>query len=209
MRKIHFISIILAVALCLAGCNTGIAGQENGLSQKDNVNAYETLAEGQERDWKIEDVLKNDLEIDGIPISLPCTVGELLDTLGKKYSVDESGNLCYNGEKTIISIYKSSGDIMEERIAKGFYSKYFLKDTNLYNSEKGILTFVDINDIPKQSEFGNKYTLPNEIDIDNSNARKQVTSRYNDESGYMRCTFRDYVLSGLEIECRIGGNENE
>ena len=50
----------------------------------------ETLAEGEERDYNIEDILKNDLEIDGIPISIPCTLNELLETLGDDYSVDYS-----------------------------------------------------------------------------------------------------------------------
>ena len=50
----------------------------------------ETLAEGEERDYNIEDILKNDLEINGIPISLPCTLNELLETLGDNYSVDKS-----------------------------------------------------------------------------------------------------------------------
>lgn len=50
----------------------------------------ETLAEGEERDYSIEDILKNNLEIDGIPVSIPCTLNELLDTLGDDYSVDKS-----------------------------------------------------------------------------------------------------------------------
>ncbi len=49
----------------------------------------ETLAEGEKRDWSVEDVLKNDLEIDGIPVSIPCTLNELLEALGDDYSVDE------------------------------------------------------------------------------------------------------------------------
>lgn len=50
----------------------------------------ETLAEGEQRDWSVEDVMKNDLEIDGIPISLPCTLNELLEVLGDDYSVKKS-----------------------------------------------------------------------------------------------------------------------
>lgn len=57
--------------------------------QDDEIN-IETLAEGEERDYNIEDILKNDLEIDGIPISIPCTLNELLETLGDDYSVDKS-----------------------------------------------------------------------------------------------------------------------
>lgn len=53
----------------------------------------ETLAEGEERDYKIEDILKNDLEIDGIPISIPCTLNELLEALGDDYGVDSEDEL--------------------------------------------------------------------------------------------------------------------
>lgn len=53
----------------------------------------ETLAAGEERDWSIEDVLKNALEIDGIPISIPCTLNELLEALGDDYSVESEDEL--------------------------------------------------------------------------------------------------------------------
>ncbi len=49
----------------------------------------ETLADGEKRDRSVEDVLKNDLEIDGIPVSIPCTLNELLEALSDDYSVDE------------------------------------------------------------------------------------------------------------------------
>lgn len=66
----------------------------------------ETLAEGENRDRSIEDVLKNDLEIDGIPVSIPCTLNELLETLGEDYSVDEDeikDNI--DGEFLSLSLY--------------------------------------------------------------------------------------------------------
>ena len=66
----------------------------------------ETLAEGEERDYNIEDILKNDLEIDGIPISIPCTLNELLETLGDDYSVDKSEiENDFDGEATTKSEY--------------------------------------------------------------------------------------------------------
>ncbi|MGN1135667.1 MAG: hypothetical protein ACI4SF_05550 [Oscillospiraceae bacterium] len=98
-----------AVVLSLSACKSSETTQETQTSETAESTAmvsetaqtaettapessdviYETLAEGQERDWKIEDVLKNDLEIDGIPISIPCTVEELLETLGDGYSVED------------------------------------------------------------------------------------------------------------------------
>lgn len=66
----------------------------------------ETLADGEERDYEIEDILKNDLEIDGIPVSIPCTLNELLETLGDDYSVDKSEiENDFDGEATTKSKY--------------------------------------------------------------------------------------------------------
>lgn len=77
MRK--FIKRFLAAALVcgMTGCGS------------DAGSFVETLADGEKRDWSVEDVLKNDLEIDGIPVSIPCTLNELLEALGYDYSVDE------------------------------------------------------------------------------------------------------------------------
>ncbi len=66
----------------------------------------ETLAEGEKRDWSVEDILKNDLEIDGIPVSIPCTLNELLEALGEDYSVDEDEIKDeFKGESTTKSKY--------------------------------------------------------------------------------------------------------
>lgn len=223
MRKSHFISIILAVALCLAGCQSknvdvGQAEQTNETSRQaaeettaptESVNAYETLAEGQERDWKIEDVLKNDLEIDGIPISVPCTVGELLDMLGKNYSFDEDGSLYYKGEKTILFIYNSNEDNIENCIVRGFHSKYYLLDKEEeYNTEKGIITFTGFNNSPDYLKFINNYTLPNEMEVEYFDANNETTIGYIDENCYMDCIFRNNDLSSLFIGYLTGGNEN-
>ena len=109
MKK-KIMAIIAAAAMCLTGCGgndtseqipetketTSEAASEETTAPEESINVNETLAEGQERDWSIEDVLKNDLEIDGIPVSLPCTLKEMLDTLGSEYSVDES-DFVYEG----------------------------------------------------------------------------------------------------------------
>lgn len=63
---------------------------ETAIAPQDDEINIETFAAGEEHDYNIEDILKNDLEIDGIPISIPCTLNELLETLGDDYSVDKS-----------------------------------------------------------------------------------------------------------------------
>lgn len=115
MLKKNFLAMLAAACLVLGfvGCqqNDVSTGQEQTSAVSNNTilpkvkeeteaettsapqNAdinIETLAEGEQRDWSVEDLMKNGLEIDGIPISLPCTLNELLETLGDDYSVKKS-----------------------------------------------------------------------------------------------------------------------
>lgn len=71
MKRLLTALLAFGMIFCLLGCE-----------KKD------TLAEGKQRDYKIEDILKNDVRIDGIPISIPCTLNELIEELGDDYSVD-------------------------------------------------------------------------------------------------------------------------
>lgn len=105
MLRKKFLALLAAVALACGavGCKaeseqmtpqtyasaTSAETEETTTAPQNADIGIETLAEGEERDWKIEDVMKNDLEIDGISISIPCTVGELLDTLGKNFAFAE------------------------------------------------------------------------------------------------------------------------
>ncbi|MCH5348877.1 MAG: hypothetical protein J1E40_06100, partial [Oscillospiraceae bacterium] len=101
--KKKFLAIFAAAAICLTGCGGNDTPEQPQETTKVE-NVYETLAEGQERGWKVKDVLKNDLEIDGIPISIPCTIDDFLNALGDEYSIDRSG-LLYNGELTVLRIF--------------------------------------------------------------------------------------------------------
>lgn len=110
--------------------------------QNTDIN-IETLAAGEERDYKIEDILKNDLEIDGIPISIPCTLNELLETLGDDYSVDS--------EDELKSIFSGITNVRSEK----FEGEYF--GVSLNYKEEGtcgrIQTIAD----------------PSELDYDSAN----------------------------------------
>lgn len=158
---------------------------EEATSMDDIV--YEILAEGQERDWKIEDVLKNDLEIDGIPVSIPCTVEELLNALGDEYSIDEEV-IFYNGEETFLSIITFPDD---ENIVCGLFF------TNMFD-EKGVLGFKNIND--SLDKFLGKYTLPSEVEMDET----KVKIRYKDEDCYMNCVYRDNCFTNILIGYSTG-----
>lgn len=172
-----------------------------------------TLAEGEERDWKIEDVMKNDLEIDGISISIPCTVGELLDTLGKNYSFDKDelleerdskfrhAYLYYKGEKTDTSInvfYKKNTEYKDFEICK-------VGDLGIDDTSN--LTFKGLNG--KYNKFIKKYPNPDESEIKKTGERKFSVLRYYDGDYYLDCCFHDDVLDMFFIGLKTGGNENE
>lgn len=162
---------------------------------------YETLAEGQERNWKIEDVLKNDLEIDGIPISIPCTVEELLNTLGDGYSVNNSATICYNDKETVTSLLLGDTD----NTVHGVYFKYFMIDQESLFSDRGVLFFTKISNQNKYSEFLSQYTFPDEITIDDD----KTDVWYIDEFSYITFSFRKGVLTSVIIGFKPGGIEYE
>lgn len=118
-----------------------VAEEETGAETKSETTTapqnteinIETLAEGEERDWSVEDVLKNDLLVDGISISIPCTLSELLEILGDDYSVKKTDikdsingkidskfkdftgefiicDIYYNGERTFSSVWAVIAD---------------------------------------------------------------------------------------------------
>ena len=210
-----------AVIVSLTACQSGEMGQDiqsseavssTTISEAEQTTAettapdnaeviYETLAEGQERDWKIEDVLKNDLEIDGIPISLPCTVEELLNTLGDGYSVNDSATICYNDKETVSSLLLGDTD----NIVHGVYFKYFMIDQESLFSDKGVLFFSNISNQYRYSEFLSQYTFPNEITIDDD----KTDVWYIDELCYITFSFRKNELTSVLIGFKTGGNENE
>ncbi len=170
---------------------------------------FEALSDGQERDWKIEDVLKNDLEIDGIPISIPCTVEELLNTLGEGYSVDESvfeeeketyfSNLYYNKEKTLINI-----SIIPEKDEENIFMVQgfgFIDNQTL--SEKGVLGFNNLNET--YFEIIKAYPNPNEIDFED----EKIMLLYCDEDYFFSCLFRNEKMVTFILSTNAGGNEND
>lgn len=171
---------------------------------------YETLAEGQERDWKIEDVLKNDLEIDGIPISIPCTVEELLNTLGDEYSIDETNLKDANAQEhhVVPLVYKDNETMLTISVAteKDLNYMHFLVDgvffTNL-GYENGVLFFRTSSD--SYSEFISKYTYPSELEIENN----KILIKYDDGTHYLDCIFRDNDITMISIGIKIEENENE
>lgn len=182
-------------------------------SGKKSKSPDETLAEGEERDWKIEDVMKNDLEIDGISISIPCTVGELLDTLGKNYSFDKdelleerdskfrNSYLYYKGEKTDTSI-----DVLYEKDTE--YKDLEICTVGcLGHDDNAVLTFKGLNG--KYNKFIKKYPNPDKLEIKKTGQRKFTSVMYDGGDYYFTCCFHNDDLGMFFIGLKTGGNENE
>lgn len=136
----------------------------------------ETLAEGEERDYSIEDTLKNDLQIDGIPVSIPCTVNEFLDALGEDYGIDENKVKSYfYGQSTASTKYFIGEQIPIELYFKGEGtggSINAIADPNGFDCDtanvvgffagidKGELSFTDLSAGGSVSKLSDKYGEP-------------------------------------------------
>ena len=156
----------------------------------------ETLAEGEERDYNIEDILKNDLEIDGIPISIPCTLNELLETLGDDYSVDEEEIKGYfDIEYTVKTKYFIGNHLMVSLYYKGdntYGYMYAIADPQKldfdtvnvigYSTgvEIGVLNLTGLTNDDTMDKYFEKYGKPNEA----YGGDKYIFLTYEDEVGY-------------------------
>ena len=219
-NRILSILAAIAIAVSLSACQSGETGQDIQSSEAvssttaseaeqsiaettapDNAEViYETLAEGQERDWKIEDVLKNDLEIDGIPISLPCTVEELLNTLGDEYSVDES-ELVLSGVADVTSTYYTG-----EHVSLILYSHNepthtmtsIICDSNnnlnvigfFSGTDKCVISLKDLTIGSSMNECLKKYGQPNKIKTDD----EKVYWLYTDNDCKLNICFENNLL---------------
>lgn len=183
--------------------------------QNTDIN-IETLAAGEERDYKIEDILKNDLEIDGIPISIPCTLNELLETLGDDYSVDSEDELKsifsgitnvrsekFEGEYFGVSLnYKEEGtcgriqtiaDPSELDYDSANVIGYF---AGLY---KGVSSLSGFSKGDKIENFFEKYGKPSEID----SSGNFIYYTFKDSTGFFQIAVRndsDTIWKFMNIE---------
>ena len=165
----------------------------------------ETLAEGEERDYSIEDILKNDLEIDGIPISIPCTLNELLETLGDDYSVDEDEiKDDFDGEATTKSKYFTGEYLHIHLYYKGKNTYCYLRA--IADSEK--IDYDTINIIGFYS--GRRYCVVNLSDLHvGDNIDKCIEKYGNPNEVYVHddgTILLTYINSNCLMEFRIVDN---
>lgn len=187
----------------------------------------ETLAEGEERDWSVEDVLKNDLEIDGIPVSIPCTLNEMLEVLGDDYSVDSEDELKsifsgitnvrsekFEGEYFGVSLnYKDEGtcgriqtiadpkglDYDSANVIGYFSGLYYKGISGLSGFAKG----------DKIENFFEKYGKPSEID----SIGNFIYYTFKDSTGFFQIAVRNdsdtiWKFMNIELNTEYIYNEN-
>lgn len=161
---------------------------------------YETLAEGQERDWKIEDVLKNDLEIDGISISIPCTVEELLEALGSDYSIsiqEVEENL--DEDHVAVSLYycgkKTYGYLMATVDSKKISFDNIVIDAYLDGIDNGVMSLSELAIGDSVDKCLKKYGNPNKV-----NVKGETTFlTYKDNGSFIQIDIKNDTVDGISL----------
>lgn len=255
MKKILAVFAAVCLTLSMVGCqqNDVSTGQEQTSSVSNNTiipkveeekteaetasetttapqNAemnIETLAEGEERDYSIEDTLKNNIEIDGISISIPCTVNELLDALGEDYSVESEDELRsifsgitnvrsekFEGEYFGVSLnYKEAGTCgrihtiadpkgldYDSAIVIGYFSGLYYK---------GISGLSGFSKGDKIENFFEKYGKPSEID----SSGNFIYYTFKDSTGFFQIAVKNdsdtiWKFMNIELNTEYVDNEN-
>ncbi|MCM1089865.1 MAG: hypothetical protein NC092_06390 [Butyrivibrio sp.] len=151
--------------------------------------------------------VQNDLEVDGAPISIPCTKNEFLKALGKKYSFDEYNDLYYDKKRTMLYVTTDYYDEDKIRCVGFRYDDHSRRTGSYITSEieKGVLTLRSVKgDIPYSMEdVLEAYTMPN-IDISGSETKLQRLLFYDGEdhekSAYtMQCVFSERGCESIII----------
>lgn len=176
----------------------------------------ETLAEGKERDYKIEDILKNDLKIGGIPISIPCTLNELLEALGDDYSVKKSDikdsfdgeanikskyftgdfivtDLYFNGENTYCQIHALSTNTKKVDY-DDIYVIGYMGGSGRRNDDLSLSNLTIGDSLDKCIE---SYGNPNKVSLGNN---ERIYLAYEDDNCFVDITVRDNVVVDIWAE---------
>lgn len=154
MKRLLTALLAFGMIFCLLGCE-----------KKD------TLAEGKQRDYKIEDILKNDVRIDGIPISIPCTLNELLEELGDDYSVDndEIYRFIYEGYSVFALYYKDEntyGHLMASVDSENADFDTIIIESYMSGKDNGIISLSDLSSGDSLDKCLEKYGEPDNIYVE-------------------------------------------
>ncbi len=197
MKKI-LAGIVVLLAVNLTAC----AGNEDNSDSGPNSVSENSDEENEAAQTKIitdlEYAVKNDIKIDGVPVTIPCRRDELLASLGDKYSFDDVDNLMYEDKETMIWVVSDYND--EDMIKSiGFrYDDYNNDGIIVSEINKGVLEFASLGaDQPYSlDEMLSVYAVPyqrTEIGENNNSTRIQFYSGEDiDGSEYvLQCVFTD------------------
>lgn len=210
-KKFFAAAAAFCILFCVTGCtenNDISSGQEETsaktVSVSSELNTEASAENSEEQDYKIEDTLKNDLQIDGIPISIPCTVNELLDALGEDYSIDEAkvrsyfygettaGTKYFTGEQVPIELYfkgeGTGGSISAIADPNGFDCDTANVVGFFVGFDKGELSFTDLSAGGSVSKLSDKYGEPVVDEVYSS--ERFTFYLYSDEDCWFRIAVR-------------------
>lgn len=154
MKKFLTALIALCMIFCLAGCEKN-----------------DSLEASKQRDYKVEDILKNDIKIDGIPISIPCTLNELLEALGDDYSVDndEIYRFIYEGNSLFALNYKNEntyGYLMAAVDSENANFDSIIVESYMSGRNNGIISLSNLSSGDSLAECLEKYGEPDNIYVE-------------------------------------------
>lgn len=197
MKKAIFYPLIVIYIFCMTSCSSQSEKNINSQTQESVSTIAETTAvSAKVKAIDVEEIVKNDLEIDGIHISLPCTNDELLAALGVKYSFDSVGRLFYDDELTQLWIVPQYGTDQVRTIGVRYNHNSGIEYSD---TEKGILTIksIDGNQPYSFEQITDAYNhLPNIVIKFGDNEENTRIQYYNgneiDTAKYViQCSFTD------------------
>lgn len=190
-----FSMLLSAVLLCgLTGCNSDTEQAVMGTSGT----AAEVVSETEISEISFEEFLKNDVRIDGIPVSIPCTLSELIEALGEDYGIDEEEvNGYFYGEETAKTKYFTGEYVPVELYYKGEGTGgriYAIADPEKFDAEtanvigyfggidSGTLSLADLNAGDSTYKCSEKYGEPEVYD----ESERLIFNIYQDDDGYLK-----------------------
>jgi len=220
-----FAILLSAVLLCgLTGCNDDTKRAVTGTSVTSaESSAAKSVTKTEKSEISFEDVLKNDVRIDGISVSIPCTLSELIEALGEDYSIDEEKvNGYFYGEETAKTKYFTGEYVPVELYYKGEGTGgriYAIADPEKFDAEtanvigyfggidSGTLNLADLNAGDSTDKCSEKYGEPEVYD----ESERFIFNIYQDDDGYLKTIVSKsdsetiYKISGIGFQMEYMG----
>ena len=210
MKKVHFISIILAAALCLAGCYSDIdkelVEQSSSEIQQTTADTEQIKEETTDHDideWSFEKVCSL-VEIDGTPLKFPCTLEEFSNISNNIITEKSDGlgfyDIYYNDINVgLLGLNKDTGisralllyyydDESEESIDGMTFAGYSAEQETEINN----LLDKNFNISYDRSDFSVEYFYRKLYEFEQGNQKMEFAIVFNDSKLYLvRITLED------------------